>query len=120
MYDIPKIQFAFQGGGAKLASLLAVAEYLQELEKRNEIVITRVAGTSAGAIVAVLLAAEVDIKKFTIFLENNIDNYLKELNVKSLENLKFYKKINLLFKFLMSKPFLDINILKKYFFRYFI
>src|SRR3989442_9107102 len=56
-----KVQLAFQGGGAKIVALLAAAEAVQELEKKSEVKVTRLAGTSAGAIVAALLAAEVSI-----------------------------------------------------------
>jgi predicted acylesterase/phospholipase RssA len=62
------VQIVFQGGGAKLPLLMAVAEGLQayataveatvEVEARaKKIEITRVAGSSAGAIVAVMLAS---------------------------------------------------------------
>jgi predicted acylesterase/phospholipase RssA len=56
-----KIQVVFQGGGARLCALMAVAEVLQEFAtpKQNEparISIGRLAGTSAGAIAAVMLA----------------------------------------------------------------
>lgn len=52
-----KLQFAFQGGGAKIAALLAVAEVIQEFAARGKIEITQVAGTSAGSIVAGFVAA---------------------------------------------------------------
>jgi predicted acylesterase/phospholipase RssA len=57
------VQIAFQGGGAKLALLLPVVEALLELEAdRNvRLNITRVSGTSAGAIAAVLLAERANI-----------------------------------------------------------
>jgi NTE family protein len=51
------LQFAFQGGGAKIVALLAVAEVIQEFEHSKKIVVKRVAGTSAGAVVAALIAA---------------------------------------------------------------
>lgn len=51
------LQFAFQGGGAKIAALLAVAEVIQEFERERKIVITSVAGTSAGSIVAAFVAS---------------------------------------------------------------
>jgi NTE family protein len=51
------LQFAFQGGGAKIAALLAVAEVIQEFERDRKITITSVAGTSAGSIVAAFVAA---------------------------------------------------------------
>lgn len=56
-----KVQVAFQGGGAKLANLLAVAEALEDAHTSGKIEITRVAGTSAGSIVATLLASGVGI-----------------------------------------------------------
>lgn len=52
-----KMQFAFQGGGARIAALLAVAETIQEFKADHKIEVTQVAGTSAGAIVAAFVAA---------------------------------------------------------------
>jgi len=52
------IQLTLQGGGAKFAVLLAAAEAVQELEAQKLIRVTRIAGTSAGAIVGAFLAAE--------------------------------------------------------------
>lgn len=52
-----QIQLAFQGGGAKIVSLLAAAEKVQELHGSGQLRVTRVAGTSAGAIAACLLAS---------------------------------------------------------------
>lgn len=57
-----KIQFAFQGGGARLAILLPVVDALQQLERDGVVQITRVAGTSAGAIAAVLLAKNANMR----------------------------------------------------------
>ena len=51
-----KVQIALQGGGAKLASLLAVLEALAICEQEGKIQITRIAGTSAGAIAGSLFA----------------------------------------------------------------
>ena len=65
-----KIQLALQGGGAKLCALLAVAEAAQYLQKKKELEIGRVAGTSAGAIVGAILAAGVDIKSLRRDLQN--------------------------------------------------
>jgi NTE family protein len=52
-----KMQFAFQGGGARIAALLAVAEAIQDFKADHKIEVTQVAGTSAGAIVASFVAA---------------------------------------------------------------
>ena len=51
-----QVQFAFQGGGAKLGSLLAAAEAVYTQQKALQFTISRVSGTSAGAIVACMLA----------------------------------------------------------------
>ncbi len=55
------VQLAIQGGGAKLAALLAVMEAVQDAQKNEKIRVTRIAGTSAGAIAGALLASEIPI-----------------------------------------------------------
>jgi NTE family protein len=55
-----RVQIAIQGGGAKICALLAAAEALQAMQGK-EIEITRVGGTSAGSIVAALLASKVPL-----------------------------------------------------------
>ena len=59
-----KMQLAIQGGGARLALLMAAASPIQKLIRDEKIELTRVVGTSAGAIVAAFLAADVDIETF--------------------------------------------------------
>jgi predicted acylesterase/phospholipase RssA len=53
------VQVVFQGGGAKLCALIAAAQAVEEMEAAGEIKVRRVAGTSAGAITAVLYAARI-------------------------------------------------------------
>jgi predicted acylesterase/phospholipase RssA len=65
-----KIQIAFQGGGAKLCDLLAAAEAIQQLEALNKLEVTRVAGTSAGAIVACAYATKQPLSTFVERLTN--------------------------------------------------
>ena len=55
-----KIQVAFQGGGAKIFALIAAAEILKGFERAGRVQVTRIAGTSAGAIVGTLYAAGVE------------------------------------------------------------
>lgn len=57
-----KIQFAFQGGGARLALLLPVVQAIRDCQTEGLIEVTRVAGTSAGAIAAGLVAGKADMK----------------------------------------------------------
>jgi predicted acylesterase/phospholipase RssA len=54
-----RIQVAFQGGGAKIFALIAAAEILKRFEREGKIEVTRIAGTSAGALVGTLYAAGV-------------------------------------------------------------
>lgn len=54
------IQVALQGGGAKIYALIAAMEELHRAAEDGKIRITRIAGTSAGAIVGSLYAAGID------------------------------------------------------------
>lgn len=49
-----QIQLAMQGGAGKITEIFTAAEAIQELELEGKINVTRLAGTSAGAIVAAL------------------------------------------------------------------
>ena len=62
------IQISFQGGGARLALLLAAAEAIRELESGPEplIKVTRIAGTSAGAIIGAFLAGGLDLNQISL------------------------------------------------------
>ena len=59
----PKLQFAFQGGGAKFIAMLPAAAAISHFAKKGKIDISAVAGTSAGAICAALIAANCDFEK---------------------------------------------------------
>jgi predicted acylesterase/phospholipase RssA len=79
-----KIQLALQGGGARIVSLLGAAGAIQQLRdearKSKQLNVTRVMGTSAGAIVGAMIAANVDIEKFRLELkESNRRPLLEEL-----------------------------------------
>ncbi|MDX2265126.1 MAG: patatin-like phospholipase family protein [Hyphomicrobiales bacterium] len=58
-----EIKVAFQGGGAKLISLIAAAHAIADLERNGELFVKAVSGSSAGSIAAFLLAAEADFDK---------------------------------------------------------
>ena len=60
----PRLQVVFQGGGAKLCVLMAVCDVLRKMNDNKEIEIVRVAGSSAGAIAAVMLASFVTIEAY--------------------------------------------------------
>jgi predicted acylesterase/phospholipase RssA len=57
------IQLAIQGGGAKITHLLAALQAVQDLERGGVLRVTRIAGTSAGAIAGALYAAGVDMQR---------------------------------------------------------
>lgn len=98
-----KIQIAIQGGGARLAALLAAGAALKELERQEKIEITRVAGTSAGAIAALLLAHR----------SVSIDQLRNNLKKKTLREIKhIFPTITLcsvLWALLRGGPILDIK-----------
>jgi len=54
-------QIALQGGGAKIIALLAAMEGVQEMQRAGRIRVTRISGTSAGAIVAAMFAAGIEM-----------------------------------------------------------
>jgi predicted acylesterase/phospholipase RssA len=53
--SIPNVQLAFQGGGAKFAAMLPVADAFVTAQASGDVKIKAVAGTSAGAICAALV-----------------------------------------------------------------
>ena len=57
------IQLAIQGGGAKITHLVAALEAVQALQREGVVRVTRIAGTSAGAIAGALFAAGVDMQR---------------------------------------------------------
>jgi predicted acylesterase/phospholipase RssA len=71
-----KFQFVFQGGGAKLSILMAAAEAVYAQKAANNFSITRVSGTSAGAIVACMLATGENPALFRQQLEVVAKDYL--------------------------------------------
>ena len=73
------VQVAVQGGGAKLCLLLAALDALQRLEQLDErpIRVTRLSGTSAGAIAAALFAAEVPFQRVRDYFQQKRPTLLK-------------------------------------------
>jgi predicted acylesterase/phospholipase RssA len=83
MPSVP-VQVVFQGGGAKICVLMAVCEVLKRFEADQRIKITRVAGSSAGAIAAVMLGSNRPISDFRIELRNIAERHLPFMNVSKL------------------------------------
>lgn len=70
-YEPPKplpIQLALQGGGAKICTLMAAMEAVEELEADRVLRVTRIAGTSAGSLVGCLFAAKVKMGEARAYL----------------------------------------------------
>lgn len=60
MHEPKPIQLVLQGGGAKIFALLAALEAVDQAVRDRKIRVSRIAGTSAGAIAGSLYAAGVD------------------------------------------------------------
>jgi predicted acylesterase/phospholipase RssA len=71
------VQIALQGGGAKLVHLVAFLAAVQKAESNNIIRVTRVAGTSAGAIAGCLFCAGVDMSNLRQVLEKKGESIFK-------------------------------------------
>ncbi|HTD83794.1 MAG TPA: patatin-like phospholipase family protein [Gemmatimonadaceae bacterium] len=71
------IQLAIQGGGAKITYLLAALESVQSFEREGLLRVTRIAGTSAGAIAGALYAAGVDMRRARDAFESDRDQLLR-------------------------------------------
>ena len=71
------IQLAIQGGGAKITHLIAALEAVQSLQRRGILRVTRIAGTSAGAIAGALFAAGVDMQRARDAFEADRDRLLR-------------------------------------------
>jgi predicted acylesterase/phospholipase RssA len=78
------IQVVFQGGGAKLCLLMAVCDILKQYEAARRIAVTRVAGSSAGAIAAVMLASNKSMELYKSSIKLIGREYLAQMNVRQL------------------------------------
>lgn len=83
-----KVKVVFQGGGAKLVTLMAAASVLQDLELAREIKIERVVGVSAGAIAACMLASRHPLENYRLRAKDaggkvmdQIENFPKTLSL---------------------------------------
>lgn len=83
-----KLKLAFQGGGAKLAALVECAAQIQELQRAGKVEIVSLAGTSAGSIVAALVACDFN---FSIAKER-ISKLFATLESDLLVERKFFSK----------------------------
>jgi predicted acylesterase/phospholipase RssA len=110
------VQFAFQGGGARLALLLPVVKAILDLEAAGEIIVTRTAGTSAGAIAAALVSGKAEIEKLEIDLRTKCRNKPEEIRsiFPSITN-SYVNKLSILWKLIvLNKPLADEGLFAKF------
>src|SRR5262245_57623104 len=105
-----RLQLAIQGGGAKIVSLLAAAEYIQGLQRNKKIQLARIAGTSAGVIVGCLLAGDIPIGEVKTYLTTLSQRDREKMFPAYSTNLK---KAQLAWKLLHNEPLLSEDELKK-------
>jgi predicted acylesterase/phospholipase RssA len=77
--DQLSLQFVFQGGGAKLVALIAAAHAVYEQAPKLGFNISRVSGTSAGAIAACILASKEDPAIFRHTILRHANMYLPKI-----------------------------------------
>lgn len=101
-----RIQFAFQGGGARLALLLPVVQAIRECQDENLIEVTRVAGTSAGAIAAGLVGGQAEMKPLITELRRVANKEADELRaVFPSIGSGFWQKVGIFVRvFVRNKP----------------
>jgi predicted acylesterase/phospholipase RssA len=87
------VQVVLQGGGARLSDLIAVGEVLDELRSAEKINITRVAGTSAGSIVACMLASGIPMSHFKGILQREAPKALKGIFLASFKPIIYWRII---------------------------
>jgi len=107
-----KVQLAIQGGGAKICALLAAAEAIQQLEEEGKIQVTRLAGTSAGALTACLLATGKPIQKIKQRLIDRGEQDLKKL----FPEMRTWRKY---WRILTGEPLYNISSLRELLTEYF-
>lgn len=74
-----RLQIVFQGGGAKISALMAVCSLLEKYESEGLIQVTRVGGSSAGAIAAAMYASSKSIEEYKLLLQSLAPGYIKKM-----------------------------------------
>ncbi|MER9022402.1 patatin-like phospholipase family protein [Mesorhizobium sp. M0815] len=77
----PKIQISIQGGGAKFVNLLPAVDAALQVHNDKILTISRVSGSSAGAIAAALIAAKADFSKLEqVLADSKLQTLVGSLN----------------------------------------
>lgn len=100
------LRVVFQGGGAKLATLMAAANAIRELEKERRVKIQSIAGTSAGSIVACMLAAERPYGEFR--------EAVKRAGAEVIDSLRLPGRLRAMWKVYRGSPLLSESTLRRF------
>ncbi len=110
-----KTQFVFQGGGAKLTALAAAVEALQACKEQNLTEVSRVAGTSAGAIAASLVAFDIRVNEIdSSMLEPALDLLRKSEEVVKLSKSGWLANGEKLWQIYQGNALVPENLLKDF------
>ena len=96
------VQLALQGGGAKIIGLVAALEAVENLQKEGVLRVTRIAGTSAGAIAGAMFATGVHMQ--------TLKEKLRDTN---LDAFRMPGRFGVAMKLARGKPLLDQALLKE-------
>ncbi len=115
----PNVQISIQGGGAKLATLLPAIDGALEADQNGIVKITRVSGSSAGAIAAALIAAKADFTKLSrVLQEPELQALIGKLNKKlsavvpERRKVRYWKLARLVWSITRGSSIEDINDLR--------
>lgn len=100
------IQLAIQGGGAKLAALIASMEAIEKLQNERLLKVTRIAGTSAGSLAGCLFAAGIPMDKVRILLKGDMGKRL-------LDHFTMPSWLAIGKRIYMNQPFWDQRVLER-------
>lgn len=108
-----RLRILFQGGGAKLAYMLAAAEVIEELADRYDIEIVEAGGVSAGALAATALAGGSSVKEVRQSFVQKGNTLANE--IANLPKLKIGMKTGLaLVKILNGHPLINERVIKDF------
>jgi predicted acylesterase/phospholipase RssA len=113
-----RVQLALQGGGAKIAALLAALEAANELQREGELEVTRIAGTSAGAIAGCLYAAGENLiplgrVKLSSVKPKDVERVFPKPWPLKVFSLKPFKRPGLLMKLILGNPLWKTKFIEK-------
>lgn len=107
------VQIAFQGGGARLAAIIAAVEAIDELRVNQLINPVMVSGTSAGAVGAVLTSISIGAAKHVAEYLGRLPSKEIEMALPPLSKISWPRKVGALGKVAFGMPLTNDNLLRK-------